>query len=64
VDDQSLQRGKSTVLNTNGELLRRRLDHGLELADFTTVGVCIEGSALDVSRTIGATSSFSVSRNI
>ena len=26
--------GKSVVLNTNGELLRRRLDQGLSLADF------------------------------
>src|SRR5215813_9446672 len=33
------QRGKSTVLNTNGELLRRRLDQGLRLADFALVGI-------------------------
>jgi MoaA/NifB/PqqE/SkfB family radical SAM enzyme len=38
------QRGKSTVLNTNGELLRRRLDQGLRLADFAVVGISIEGS--------------------
>ena len=36
--------GKSTVLNTNGELLRKRLDQGLGLADFTMVGISIEGS--------------------
>ena len=32
------QRGKSTVLNTNGQLLRTRLDQGFGLADFTMVG--------------------------
>jgi MoaA/NifB/PqqE/SkfB family radical SAM enzyme len=40
--------GKSTVLNTNGELLRRRLDRGLRLADFTMVGISIEGSTQEV----------------
>jgi MoaA/NifB/PqqE/SkfB family radical SAM enzyme len=44
------QRGKSTVLNTNGELLRRRLDHGLRLADFTMVGISVEGSTPEVHR--------------
>jgi MoaA/NifB/PqqE/SkfB family radical SAM enzyme len=35
--------GKSTVLNTNGLLLRRRLGQGLELA-FSAVGLSIDGS--------------------
>ena len=38
------QRGKSTVLNTNGELLRKRLDQGLRLTDFALVGISVEGS--------------------
>lgn len=38
---------KSTVLNTNGTLLRRRLDQGLKLA-FTMVGISIEGSTQEV----------------
>ena len=42
--------GKSTVLNTNGELLRRRLDQGLRLADFAVVGISVEGSTPDVHR--------------
>ena len=42
------QCGKSTVLNTNGELLRRRLDQGLRLADFALVGISVEGSTPDV----------------
>jgi MoaA/NifB/PqqE/SkfB family radical SAM enzyme len=53
------QRGKSTVLNTNGELLRRRLDQGLRLADFTMVGISIEGSTPDVHRAMrGAKADF------
>jgi MoaA/NifB/PqqE/SkfB family radical SAM enzyme len=44
------EHGKSTVLNTNGELLRRRLDHGLRLADFAMVGISIEGSTAGVHR--------------
>ena len=44
------RRGKSTVLNTNGELLRKRLDQGLRLADFTMVGISIEGSTPEVHR--------------
>jgi MoaA/NifB/PqqE/SkfB family radical SAM enzyme len=44
------QRGKSTVLNTNGELLRRRLDQGLRLADFALVGISVEGSTPEVHR--------------
>jgi MoaA/NifB/PqqE/SkfB family radical SAM enzyme len=44
------QRGKSTVLNTNGELLRRRMDQGLGLADFTMVGISLEGSTPEVHR--------------
>jgi MoaA/NifB/PqqE/SkfB family radical SAM enzyme len=38
---------KSTVLNTNGTLLRKRLDQGLKLA-FTMVGISIEGSTQEV----------------
>jgi MoaA/NifB/PqqE/SkfB family radical SAM enzyme len=42
------ERGKSTVLNTNGELLRRRFDQGFRLADFDLVGISIEGSTPEV----------------
>ncbi len=42
--------GKSTVLNTNGQLLRTRLDRGLRLADFTMVGISIEGSTPEIHR--------------
>ncbi len=53
------RRGKSTVLNTNGELLRRRLDQGLRLADFTMVGISVEGSTPDVHRAMrGAKADF------
>jgi MoaA/NifB/PqqE/SkfB family radical SAM enzyme len=53
------QGGKSTVLNTNGELLRRRLDQGLRLADFTMVGISIEGSTPEVHRAMrGAKADF------
>jgi MoaA/NifB/PqqE/SkfB family radical SAM enzyme len=44
------QCGKSTVLNTNGELLRKRFDQGLRLANFTMVGISIEGSTPEVHR--------------
>jgi MoaA/NifB/PqqE/SkfB family radical SAM enzyme len=44
------QRGKSTVLNTNGELLRRCVDQGLRLADFALVGISVEGSTAEVHR--------------
>ena len=44
------QCGKSTVLNTNGELLRKRLDQGLRLADFALVGISVEGSTPEVHR--------------
>ena len=44
------RRGKSTVLNTNGELLRKRLDQGFRLAGFTMVGISIEGSTPEVHR--------------
>lgn len=44
------ERGKSTVLNTNGQLLRKRLGRGLRLADFAMVGISIEGSTPDVHR--------------
>ncbi len=43
------ERGKATVLNTNGALLRRRIDQGFKMA-FTMVGISIEGSAQDVHR--------------
>ncbi len=42
--------GKSVVLNTNGELLRRRLDQGLSLADFSMAGISVEGSTAEVHR--------------
>jgi MoaA/NifB/PqqE/SkfB family radical SAM enzyme len=42
--------GKSTVLNTNGELLRRRLDQGFKLDAFTMAGISIEGSTPEVHR--------------
>ena len=44
------QCGKATVLNTNGELLRRRLDQGLQLADFAMVGISVEGSTPEIHR--------------
>jgi MoaA/NifB/PqqE/SkfB family radical SAM enzyme len=44
------QRGKPVVLNTNGELLRRRLDQGLRLTDFSLVGISLEGSTSGVHR--------------
>ena len=44
------QCGKSAVLNTNGELLRRRLDKGLRLTDFALVGISLEGSTSEVHR--------------
>jgi MoaA/NifB/PqqE/SkfB family radical SAM enzyme len=44
------QRGKSTVLNTNGQLLRRRLDQGFGLGSFAMVGISIEGSTPGVHR--------------
>jgi len=44
------QFGKSTVLNTNGELLRRRLDQGFWIANFSMVGVSIDGSTPEVHR--------------
>jgi MoaA/NifB/PqqE/SkfB family radical SAM enzyme len=42
------QLGKSTVLNTNGQLLRKRIDQGLRLAAFAMVGISIEGPTPDV----------------
>ncbi|HEY2578879.1 MAG TPA: radical SAM protein [Streptosporangiaceae bacterium] len=41
--------GKRTVLNTNGLLLRRRADQGLDLA-FSAVGLSIDGSTEAVHR--------------
>ena len=38
------------MLNTNGELLHRRLDQGLSLADFAMVGISVEGSTAEVHR--------------
>ena len=42
--------GKSVVLNTNGELLRRRLEQGLSLDDFTMAGISVEGSTAEAHR--------------
>lgn len=42
--------GKSAVLNTNGQLLRRRLGQGLELTDFAVVGISVDGSTPEVHR--------------
>ena len=42
-------KGKRTVLNTNGSLLRKRLGQGLELA-FAVVGLSIDGSTEAVHR--------------
>ena len=44
------QRNKSAVLNTNGQLLRRRLDQGFRLASFAMAGISIEGSTPGVHR--------------
>lgn len=49
------QCGKSTVLNTNGELLRRRLDQGFKLGNFDVVGISIEGSTPAVHRAMRGT---------
>jgi radical S-adenosyl methionine domain-containing protein 2 len=43
-------RGKSTVLNTNGQILRRRLDQGFSLTDFSMVGISVDGSTPEVHR--------------
>jgi MoaA/NifB/PqqE/SkfB family radical SAM enzyme len=42
--------GKRVVLNTNGQLLRNRLDQGLRLTGFAMVGISIEGSTPEVHR--------------
>jgi MoaA/NifB/PqqE/SkfB family radical SAM enzyme len=44
------QLGKRTVLNTNGELLRRRQSQGFELGNFDLVGISLEGSTQEVHR--------------
>jgi MoaA/NifB/PqqE/SkfB family radical SAM enzyme len=44
------KQGKSTVLNTNGQLLRTRLRQGFRLADFNMIGISIDGSTPDVHR--------------
>jgi MoaA/NifB/PqqE/SkfB family radical SAM enzyme len=41
--------GKRTVLNTNGQLLRRRLSQGLELS-FDIVGISVDGSTHEMHR--------------
>jgi MoaA/NifB/PqqE/SkfB family radical SAM enzyme len=41
--------GKQTVLNTNGQLLRRRLDEGMPLA-FDIVGLSLDGSSEQTHR--------------
>jgi MoaA/NifB/PqqE/SkfB family radical SAM enzyme len=46
--------GKRTVLNTNGSLLRKRLDQGLDLA-FAAVGLSIDGSTEAVHRAMRGT---------
>jgi radical S-adenosyl methionine domain-containing protein 2 len=43
------ERSKATVLNTNGALLRRRVDQGFKLA-FSMIGISIEGSSAEVHR--------------
>lgn len=48
--DGLARRGKSTVLNTNGQLLRRRMDQGFRLGAFSMVGLSIEGSTPAVHR--------------
>jgi MoaA/NifB/PqqE/SkfB family radical SAM enzyme len=35
--------GKSSVLNTNGQILRKRVGQGLGLADFTVIGISVDG---------------------
>jgi radical S-adenosyl methionine domain-containing protein 2 len=47
---QFRKRGKSTVLNTNGQLLRRRVREGLKLGDFDMVGISVDGPTRDVHR--------------
>jgi MoaA/NifB/PqqE/SkfB family radical SAM enzyme len=42
--------GKSAVLNTNGQLLRTRLDQGFGLASFAMVGISIDGSTSAIHR--------------
>jgi radical S-adenosyl methionine domain-containing protein 2 len=44
------QLGKHTVLNTNGQLLRRRVAQGFKLAAFAMVGISIEGSTPGIHR--------------
>jgi radical S-adenosyl methionine domain-containing protein 2 len=44
------QCGKSAVLNTNGELLRKRLDQGFRLSEFALAGISIEGSTPEIHR--------------
>lgn len=42
--------GKRTVLNTNGSLLARRYDQGLNLRQFNLVGLSIDGSTAETHR--------------
>jgi MoaA/NifB/PqqE/SkfB family radical SAM enzyme len=46
------RRGKCTVLNTNGELLQRRLRQGFRLSAFAMVGISVEGSTPEVHRSM------------
>jgi MoaA/NifB/PqqE/SkfB family radical SAM enzyme len=46
--------GKKTVLNTNGQLLRQRLQQGFELA-FNVVGLSVDGSTEAVHRAMRGT---------
>jgi MoaA/NifB/PqqE/SkfB family radical SAM enzyme len=51
--------GRSTVLNTNGQLLRTRLSQGFRLAEFTMVGISVDGSTSTVHRLMrGANAQF------
>jgi MoaA/NifB/PqqE/SkfB family radical SAM enzyme len=42
--------GKRTVLNTNGSILARRVDHGFHLGNFDVVGLSIDGSTPHIHR--------------
>ncbi len=46
------QRGKSSVLNTNGLLLRERRKSGFRLSDFAMVGISIDGSTPEIHHTM------------
>ena len=44
--------GKTTVLNTNGSLLARRVAQGFGLGNFDVVGLSIDGSTTEVHRSM------------